>query len=299
MHKNIQLAVFSILFVIFAGAVSAFAQNVEVKEILLNADQSRCFRMTGNSVIDAAKFEEIVKRKGCETLKESLQIDLEKHTLISYHVGGDCMMRLRKNVSRDDSEKKLVVEIFNIWGGCRAGGRLSGLLAVDKIPSDFTIEFVVHLVEEDTRGGIAERETGEIPASQNDNLLKTREISLAGCIQTFTAKEFAITSNKQLLNAIRKDASRESCLENLENIDFDRFSLLGMNINSGYCRRPLELRHQVFKDDFNQKYLLSITYKEPRGVCRAISSYDLWILVPKLPAGYTVDFSAEPEPAKQ
>jgi hypothetical protein len=85
----------------------------------------------------------------------------------------------------------------------------------------------------------------------------------------------------------------------VEKIDFGKHSLLGININSGYCGIPLDLKYEAFRDDNKQQYLLSISYTEPRGTCRAISSYDLWVLVPKMPDAYEVKFEEKVIPHRE
>ena len=91
------------------------------------------------------------------------------------------------------------------------------------------------------------------------------------------------------------DASRERCVKDLEkSIDFKRFTLLGVNINSGYCRVPVGLDYKTVRDDDKKLYTLQVSYIDPQGsVCRAMSSYDLWVLVPKMPEGYEAKFEVK------
>ncbi len=128
-------------------------------------------------------------------------------------------------------------------------------------------------------------------------LLESLEIDLKGCIQTIFKKEFVIRTREEFISSIRSDASRDFCLNNLEKIDFETHSLLGIDINSGYCRRPAELDFEVEKIESEKIYRLKISYADPRGsVCRALSQYDLWVLVPKIPDGFEVKFEIAPEP---
>ncbi len=125
--------------------------------------------------------------------------------------------------------------------------------------------------------------------------LETRRFEMKGCIQTYFDKQFVIKDDAAYLKAIRNDASRERCLQDLEKIDFGKHTLFGIEINSGYCDYPLGLKYQVLKTEEKKQYLLNITYLDPRGsVCRALSQYDLWLLAPKLPDGYDVKFEVKP-----
>lgn len=138
-------------------------------------------------------------------------------------------------------------------------------------------------------------ERAEVPKRlPENNAMETRRIDLKGCIQISRGQQLVIKDNETYLKTIRGDASLDWCLKNLEKIDFGKHALVGIEINSGYCRIPLGLRYQAYKDADKKQYLLSISYIDPRGaVCRALSQYDLWLLVPKLPAGYEVKFDVK------
>ena len=125
-------------------------------------------------------------------------------------------------------------------------------------------------------------------------VLETKDFEMKGCIQIYGKESFVIKTEAELLEQIRSDASRKYCLENLEKIDFKKNSLLGINLNTGYCRTPLGLEYQAVKNEDDKSFALNITYFDPRGaVCRALSEYDLWVLVPKLPDDYEVKFDVK------
>ncbi len=116
---------------------------------------------------------------------------------------------------------------------------------------------------------------------------------MKNCIPIYGKENFIIKTETEFLKQIRNDGSRKYCLENLEKIDFEKHTLVGINLNTGYCRTPFGLESQTVKNDEEKIYSINITYIEPRGVCRALSSYDLWILVPKLPDEYEVKFDVK------
>jgi hypothetical protein len=126
--------------------------------------------------------------------------------------------------------------------------------------------------------------------SKSIKVIQSREIDLKGCIQTHFKKEFVIKNNTEFLNAIRNDASRKFCTENLEKLDFTKNNLVGIEINSGYCRRPVGLEAVVTDDIENKQFIVEISYAKPVGLCRALSQYDLWLLIPKIPDNYKVSF---------
>lgn len=119
---------------------------------------------------------------------------------------------------------------------------------------------------------------------------ETKPIDLKGCIQTYSSKQFAIKTRDEYLNALRKDASRDWCLKNLETIDFEKNSLLGMGMTTDYCGVPAGLEYKVLKDSENEQYLFNVSYLKTEQLCRRIGRYDLWLLVPKIEENYSVKF---------
>ncbi len=123
--------------------------------------------------------------------------------------------------------------------------------------------------------------------------LEARQFDMRNCIQTIFKEQFVITDNEAFLKAIRNDASRERCLKELEKIDFAKHSLLGVSIDSGYCGMPVGLEYKAVKDETKKQYVVEISWLGPGGICRALSQYDLWLLVPKLPEDFEVRFDAK------
>jgi hypothetical protein len=125
-------------------------------------------------------------------------------------------------------------------------------------------------------------------------VLETKRFEMKNCIPIYGEKSFVIKTEAEFLETVRNDASRKYCLENLEKIDFDKNSLFGINLNTGYCRTPLGLEYRTERNKKEKFYALNITYTDPQGAgCRALSSYDLWVLVPKLPDDYEVKFNVQ------
>lgn len=278
--------------------ISSQAQPTETKEVMIHQQiGSRYFRcfIAKNMVYDNESFKTLMADKEC-SMARILKVDFTKQSLIGYRVGGDCFMQANSKVFRNDSTKTYQVKIFNYWGGCRAGGTYVGWLVIDKIPNDYKVEFS-QVLTENLRDNSDKFISDNSLAKQSEfQTLESREIDLKGCIPTYFNKQFVIKDEATYLKAIRNDASRERCVKDVEKIDFEKNSLLGIEINSGYCRRPLGLEFQVIKDEKSKEYLFNISYDDPKGsTCRALSQYDLWILVPKVPVGFEVKFEVKPK----
>lgn len=126
--------------------------------------------------------------------------------------------------------------------------------------------------------------------SLNDSLpeLKAEEID-PECNNAFRGKSpvQVVVNSLDDMKALVRDMSLERCLRSLDSVDFDRYTLLGVEFHSGHCRRPPELAWRVVRDDDNRRYLFIVDYGA-EGRCRAWNAYQLWVLVPKLPEGYEV-----------
>jgi hypothetical protein len=105
--------------------------------------------------------------------------------------------------------------------------------------------------------------------------------------------QFVIKTSATFFEKIGNNASRHECLKDFGKLDFNKNTLLGIELNTGYCGFPFGLKSQAVKNETEKQYVVKISYFEPRGTCRALSQYDLWLLVPKLPDDYTVKFEVK------
>jgi hypothetical protein len=225
------------------------------------------------------------EKKRCLDHFKSLNIDFETHTLVHYAFeNGHCArppdLRFEtiREFSSDARENRNLLRIsFRSAGAdyCRTWTTYPLWVIVPKLPEGFRFDFQANAVA---------------PAQESAaEKLETRSINLQGCIQMHFTRQFVIRNNETYLKAIRNDAGRDRCLQNVEPIDFDTHTLVGINLNTGYCRVPAGLEYQATRDNGKKEYTLSISWQSG-GICRAMSQYDLWVLVPKLPNDYGLVF---------
>ena len=67
--------------------------------------------------------------------------DFKKNLILAKSYGGDCHMRLMPHPFFDPITNTLVLNVYNIWGGCRAGGRKSIVILVEKPKEQFSVVF--------------------------------------------------------------------------------------------------------------------------------------------------------------
>ena len=102
-------------------------------------------------------------------------------------------------------------------------------------------------------------------------------------------------STYQLLRTKLLDSKAECQNAQLNPIDFSKYTLLGNDLCTGgeECTKYIETKVTI--DDNNMQYICTITIKGRFCLKFNKKCIDvmLWILVPKLPSGYTVKFIAE------
>ena len=86
-------------------------------------------------------------------------------------------------------------------------------------------------------------------------------------------------SQEELEAAVRNDASRETCLEQLPDIDWEKYILVGNNISSGACGRPVGLGYLYNVNIVTGELHLDIFYNKDQPLCRALSKYSHWLLL--------------------
>lgn len=122
--------------------------------------------------------------------------------------------------------------------------------------------------------------------------LKTKELDLKGCIHLYSLNRAVIKDEATMKSLVRNDLDRKKCLASLNEINFSQHTLVGIELNTGWCEGPI-FTYRVVRDDAKKRYLLSVLYFPPDEPCRARSQYDLWVLVPKLPEQYEVEFDVK------
>lgn len=115
-----------------------------------------------------------------------------------------------------------------------------------------------------------------------------QELNLKMCGEFYFAKTYIFTTD----SAFQTLLNEPSCDNIIDpTIDFNQFSLLGMYASGG-CK--VTFKPQVLKDEQNKKYKFTVFVFE-KGLCKKAAISNNWVLVPKLPLGYSVDFEVKNE----
>lgn len=271
---------------------SADTKNETIVPIIKQAGslRFRCIEKPGVFNYEYDLQSRVQGNPDCVNPFDLLKVDTNKQTLIGYRVSGDCFVRARAEVFRNDTTRTYRVNITKKSGGCRAGGNFQGWIVVEKIPLDYKTEFSETLADESDDFKIELFEES-LSLTEESQEVKTRAYEIDGCPQAYRRGSYIIKSEAELVKDSLDDASRKRCLNKSKNIDFKKEILLGVTIYSGYCRYPAGLKHRVMRDDRQKTYTLLITYDDPYGrTCRALGMYDLWLAIPKPPENYEIKF---------
>lgn len=81
-------------------------------------------------------------------------VDFSKEVLMYRSEGGDCHARYYNRLYLDTAQKTMYWIVYNVYGGCRAGGWRSFWMVAPKPPEGYAIRFRTYMLEseEDTNG---------------------------------------------------------------------------------------------------------------------------------------------------
>lgn len=279
------------------GYVEVAPANRNNADLLgLGGSARDCFRVE-DGIYDEAKLAALRKDAKCAESIKALNVDHTKHTLIGWSAHSDCHMGVRTKIFRSETEKKYLVIINNIYGGCRAGGSRSGWIVIDKIPKGYSFE--MKEVRVDRIHGINAGGADFYFPKPKSNIkpvrLESREIEVLDCLPLDRQSQWILIKDEFLQTAL--DGKGSECKQLFKNlaIDFDKYTLAGYNVNTGDCSRPPDLGHQVFNDAGEKRYVMEISYIRNYGSCHVPRWHAVWVLVPKLPEYYGFEFKENPK----
>lgn len=130
---------------------------------------------------------------------------------------------------------------------------------------------------------------------QYEDLSKFGSEGSLDCISTFDAnnreKEFVVNTEAEYQDLINYKSTSSRCTNFvLPAIDFSKKTLLGKYTSGGGC--SIDFAKKVYKDDSNRKVKYVIDVIE-QGACEKLGFSSNWILIPKIPSNYIVEFQVK------
>ena len=296
MQRSILL--FAMLYVsaLVSGAAAQPAGYVEVSSLRsLPSKSFGCIQLQ-TGIIDREKLAELRKIPNCiEHLPTFADENAENRSLVYYSVSSDCHMRVAVKVLRIDAEKKYLVVISNIYGGCRAGGVRSGWLSFDKMPADYQLEIKEVRVDRE-----AEFVYPKPPTTKSQTTTSIREVELGECLKLSGQSQWVLANSDGLDRALNTETP--SCREKVKNLglDLSKQALVGYSFHSGYCDRPVGLEfsaiHETSSDPKEDRLMIKAQFRDVGDAyCKIWTTYPVWLIVEK-PAGHVrYEFFSEPK----
>lgn len=283
--------------------VSSFAQPVGYVEIPSETSAFQrsigCVQLKdGSYELDAIK--KLSSFESCRKDLPSVDLDLESRTLFRWSAGSDCNMRVKLKVFRVDAEKKYKVIINNIYGGCRAGGRRSGWVTFEKLPQGYSVEMVEVRIDRIHSGDRDDAfKFPSPPPTVHRERIDVSEIDLKGCLPMSGQSQWVINSETVLTAALNESTERLRCNDHLRylGLDLKKAVLVGYSFASGHCERPpglsFEATSETSDDPRANRYVVNAHFDSAvNAPCPTWKTYNVWLVMPKLPAGFAIDLQA-------
>lgn len=307
--KKAAFLFIALLAAILSANVPAHAQlpagYVEIQPIspaplLFRLRSSADCYIRDDGIYDEERLKPLLANQKCAERLRALNLDHKTQTFIRYSARGDCHMHLRTKIFRSDTDKKYLLIINNIYGGCRAGGSREGWIVIDKIPDGY--ELNIREVRVDRIHGVnADGQDFYFPLQPSGikpELIESREIEVKGCLPLDRQSQWILIKDEFLQRALEGRSSE--CKELFADlaIDFEKYTLAGYNVNTGDCTRPPSLSQKVYKDFDEKRYRMEISYDQPAVRCEELTWHALWVIVPKPPGDHGFQFELKPNDAK-
>ncbi|MEL6562020.1 MAG: hypothetical protein AAFQ94_27785, partial [Bacteroidota bacterium] len=119
----------------------------------------------------------------------------------------------------------------------------------------------------------------------DENLLEVSQegpVDMSSCLDLkINETNTVIRDQQELKAAIKRNFKSSDCMKSLPKIDWSKYLLVGNNISSGACGRPDGFDYNYTHAAGSNTLYLDITYFENQNLCRALSQYAFWLLIPK------------------
>ena len=108
------------------------------------------------------------------------------------------------------------------------------------------------------------------------------------CVDATCLNEGCIINSLEEYNRLVEISDSPACEQfSLPEIDFSQYALLGKSVKATGCEQ--EFIKQVERADGTRRILYKIDIKE-KGFCKLLARNNNWILIPKIPSGYELEF---------
>lgn len=131
-----------------------------------------------------------------------------------------------------------------------------------------------------------------IKAQSQTEKVETIPVTIsASCSMFVVGWSYKVFQDRETFDKAILKGQLNCASEKIPDIDFKKYTLIGAGDNVGNCPSGKRFSVAVEKDDVKKLYLVKITIGF--NPCRGLSYTARWVLVPKLPEGYEINFEKE------
>lgn len=113
----------------------------------------------------------------------------------------------------------------------------------------------------------------------------------ANCSMFIVGWSYKFFHDRETLNKAVTNGNPNCAGEKIPDIDFEKYTLIGIGTNVGNCPSGQRFSVAVEKDTAKKLYLIKVT--TGMNPCRGLSYIARWVLFPKLPEDYEIEFTKE------
>lgn len=286
-----------VFFLLVLVVVAASAQPSDHREVPIRAsvkvDALWC-KPAGGGYDTPFVFRETEKSE-CEAAVSDLKADFASQRLIHWSIAGDCYLKSAVKAFRNDTERRVRVIVNKIYGGCRASGRLAGVIAVDKPPSGYRVSVEEVGVDEGSQRSFA---FPPPPPTVRYEDVSYRQLDLNECLPLLGQSRWMISKEDHLKRNLDGKPNEKECRDKLaaSKIDLNTSTLIGVSFQSGFCGEPEGLKLSVMNEissDRRNFVVVKALHNEAKPPCDRWTTHPVWLVVPKVASGFVLEVDAK------
>lgn len=288
-----------LVLVLVAGVHTAFSQPTGYREATIRAsvsvDPLWCKPVSGG--YDRPFEFRASDKVQCDGEVAPLNPDFARQRVIFWSVGGDCHVKAVVKVFQSDAERRIRVITNALYGGCRASGHLAGAIVIDKPPAGYRVSVEDVSVDEDKQNGFALPPPP--PMVVINEVRSVKQLDFNDCLPLTGESRWMISTEEHLSRNLEGKQNEKECGEKIASngIDLGTRTLIGVSFQSGFCGVPEGLKLSVqteVSSDRRNYVVVKARYNDPKPTCDKWTTHPVWLVVPKVDAGFILEVDAKP-----
>ena len=176
-------------------------------------------------------------------------------------------------ITLDRSSEKYTVNIKRYAGGCKKEITYDGWLLTSKLKKRHEIEFLDEELDGLPKNYFFKYFTYD---SYYAPRLSSEPIDFADCVPVSVSSTKVVNSKTDLIASMGSKANLEECKQLSESLNFRKYTYIGANVSTGYCKNPNIWSTNFTEYAGSRLLVLTVTFLKPTETCRALSRHTFW-----------------------